>query len=297
MLEEWNATEAAYPREACLHELFQQQVTSHPEAIAVSCDGHQLTYEGLDRQANQLAHYLRSLGVGPEVLVGLCTERSPVMVVGVLAVLKAGGAYIPLDPNYPLDRLALMIEDAQLPLLLTQAHLRGRLPATSGRVVCLDTERADWETLPSDSPAIEVLPHHLAYAIFTSGSTGRPKGALLTHGGLTNFALGLQQTFGVGPGDRVLQFASLSFDASVWEMAQALASGATLCLPPAGLLLVGETLLDILRDQAITAVILSPSALATLPQVKLPALRHLGCRRRSVPYPAGSQVGCHPSLL
>ena len=213
---EWNATEAEYPKERCIHQLFEAQVERTPEAVAVVFEEHGLSYRALNRRANQLAHHLQALGVGPEVLVGVCLERSVEMVVGLLSILKAGGAYVPLDPAYPPERLAFMLEDAQVPVLLTQEGLVPTLLSIPAQVLCLDR---DWERIAQGSvanPMGAVSPENLAYVIYTSGSTGRAKGTLLHHRGLCNVSEAQVRTFGLGPGDRVLQFASFSFDASTF---------------------------------------------------------------------------------
>ncbi|MGH8566236.1 MAG: amino acid adenylation domain-containing protein [Gammaproteobacteria bacterium] len=273
VLVEWNATEAEYPKEWCIHQLFEAQVERTPEAVAVVFEDEWLTYRALNARANQLAHHLQGLGVGPEVLVGVCAERSLGLIVGLLGVLKAGGAYVPLDPSYPPERLAFMLEDAQVAVLLIQAHLEATLPKTRAQVLCLDRE---WETIakePQGNPPSRVIPENLAYVIYTSGSTGRPKGTLLPHRGLCNVSEAQVRTFGLGPGDRVLQFASLSFDASTFEIVMALRGGATLCLGRRESLLPGPALIRLLQDMAITLVTLPPSALAPLPTEELSGLR------------------------
>src|SRR5262249_23767295 len=211
-----NATQTAYPQDVCLHELFDAQVARSPEAVAVVCDDQHLTYRALHRQANQLAHHLRRLGVGPDVLVGLCVERSVELVVGLLGILKAGGAYAALDATYPRDRLRFMLEDSRPAVLLTHAHLVPSLPEHAATVVPSDAHRprmAEETALPPESGA---GPRNLAYVIYTSGSTGTPKGVLVEHRGLCNVAAAQARTFEVGEGDRVLQFSSLSFDASIF---------------------------------------------------------------------------------
>jgi non-ribosomal peptide synthetase component F len=187
---EWNATEAAYPQGRCLHELFEGQAQRTPEAVAVVYEDEQLTYGALNARANQLAHTLQALGVGPERRVGVCLERSLELVVGLLGILKAGGAYVPLDPTYPPERLAFMLEDARPKVLLTQQHLLGALPKHP-TVLCLDT---DWQLVAQESqedPSHLTSPFNLAYVIYTSGSTGRPKGVAMTQGPLVNYT-GLQ---------------------------------------------------------------------------------------------------------
>ena len=176
LLVEWNDTAAEYPHDKCLHELFGAQAERTPDAVAVVFEEQQLTYAELERRANQLAHHLRGLGVGPEVVVGLCIERSLEMVVGLLGILKAGGAYLPLDPSYPQERLAYMLTDARAPVLVTQAALVEQLPEHDACVVQLDADWAEIATQPTSAPASGAKPDNLAYVIYTSGSTGKPKG-------------------------------------------------------------------------------------------------------------------------
>jgi len=182
----WNNTHAEAPIETCIHEVFEAQVARTPEAIAVVYDDQYLKYETLNRRANQVAHYLRRLGVGLEVLVGLCVERSLEMLIGLLGILKAGGAYVPLDPAYPMERLAFMVEESRLPIILTQQHLGKVLSGHQARVIFLD---ADWDMLAresEDNPHREAAEDNLAYVIYTSGSTGVPKGVMVTHKSLVN---------------------------------------------------------------------------------------------------------------
>src|SRR5262249_55951852 len=212
LLVAFNATAADYPRAACLHHLVADQVERTPAAVAVACGPEELSYRELDRRSNQLAHQLRGLGVGPGALVGLCVERSVAMVVGLLGVLKAGGAYVPLDPSYPRDRLAFMLDDAQVPLVLTQQRLMDRLAGHRARVLSL---ASDQQTLPCEAeakPACLATPLDPAYVVYTSGSTGRPNGVVIAHRALVNHSLAIAKRFGLQASDRVLQFASLSFD-------------------------------------------------------------------------------------
>src|SRR6185369_5021028 len=178
LLEEWNRTEAEYRREQLLHELFEAQAARHPEQVALVFGGAALSYGELNRKANQLAHYLKARGVGPEVLVGVCVERSLMMVVGLLGILKAGGAYVPLDPQYPAERVAFMLADANAPVLLTQERLLASLPAHEAHVVCVDQFSSPVAT---ENPESKVTASNLAYVIYTSGSTGRPKGVAIAH--------------------------------------------------------------------------------------------------------------------
>ncbi|RKZ84634.1 MAG: hypothetical protein DRR19_17435 [Candidatus Parabeggiatoa sp. nov. 1] len=230
ILVEFNDTATDYPRDKTIVALFEEQVAKTPDAIAVVFENQQLTYRELNTKTNQLAHYLQTLGVKPEVLVGICVERSVEMVIGLLGILKAGGAYLPLDPAYPVARLAFMLEDAQVPVLLTQSRLTEGLPETKAQVVCLDVEAETLSRFGSENLVSGVVPTNFAYVIYTSGSTGNPKGVLIAHQGLCNLALAQIQVFGVQSESRILQFASLSFDASISEIVMAFGSGAQLCL-------------------------------------------------------------------
>jgi amino acid adenylation domain-containing protein len=226
----WNSTATDYLLEPGLHERFELQVERTPEAIAVVSEDTQISYRELNQRANQLAHHLRSLGVGAEVLVGLCLERSLDMVVGLCGILKAGGAYVPLDPTYPPERLGWMLHDAQVPVLLTHARLLPRLPAHGATVLCLDT---DWPTIAAQStenPQHCTTPENIAYVIYTSGSTGTPKGAMISHRGICNRLLWMQEAYGLTAVDRVLQKTPFSFDVSVWEFFWPLLTGACLVM-------------------------------------------------------------------
>ncbi|MCY1015548.1 non-ribosomal peptide synthetase [Pyxidicoccus sp. MSG2] len=246
-----------------------------PDAAAVVAGGDVLTYRELDARANRLAHHLRALGVGPEERVALALERTPEWVVALLAVLKAGGAYLPLDLGYPQARLAWMLESARPRVVLTRSVWRERLPDVDASFICLAGVEEDVARWPSEPPASGVTPEHLAYIIFTSGSTGRPKGVLLAHGGLSQVLGAVVEAHGVGPGHRVLQFASAGFDASVCEVLSTLAAGATLHLAPREALLPGPRLHALLREEAITTVTLVPSVLAQLEPEGLDALETL----------------------
>jgi amino acid adenylation domain-containing protein len=281
LLVEWNATQVDFPRQACIHHLFEAQVEERPNALAVqlaaigseSGKAREVTYAELNRRANQLGHYLHKLGVGPEAVVGLSTERCLEMIVGILGVLKAGGAYLPLDPSYPADRLAFMLADARVPVLLTQAHLAAHLPTHQARVVRLDTDWAEISREPAENVVSEATADNLAYVIYTSGSTGQPKGALLRHRGLCSLAGWQKGMFGISEGSRVLQFSPLSFDASVWETFMALRNGATLVLAPQAVLASGPDLTRLLHQERVTHVTLPPSVLAVLPPAELSELR------------------------
>jgi amino acid adenylation domain-containing protein len=239
LLVEWNQTQQDYPKNLCIHQLFEAQVEQTPDAVAVIFKDEQLTYRELNSKANQLAHYLQALGVKPETLVGICVERSLEMIVGLLGILKAGGAYVPLDPAYPLERLAFMLEDSTVPVLLTQQRLVDKLPQHKAQVVCLDTQ---WEVIAqysSENIACGVNASNLAYVIYTSGSTGKPKGVTIQHRSLVNYTTAVSIEYEIEKcnseallrsADRVLQFASISFDVSAEEIYTSLTSGATLVL-------------------------------------------------------------------
>ena len=219
-----------FSKKLCIHELFEAQVVQTPDAVAAVLENQQLSYQELNQRANQLAYYLRSLGVGPEVIVGFCIQRSLEMLVGLLGILKAGGAYVPLDPAYPKERLAFMLEDARVSLVLTQQQQLKEIPFGKTKVVCLD---ADWEVIAQESqenPVNLTTDGNLAYVIYTSGSTGKPKGVMLQHESLVNFTLSASFEYALEVGDRVLQFASISFDAAVEEIFPSLTTGATLVL-------------------------------------------------------------------
>lgn len=273
LLFEWNNTLRDDSNSQCIHQLFEAQVEQTPDAVAVVFADEQLTYHELNKKANKIAHHLLSLGVEPEVLIGLCVERSSEMLVGLLGILKAGGAYVPLDPAYPSERLAFMLEDAQIPVLLTQERLVDRLPKHHAKVVCLDTHSLAIAHESEQNPDSTVTTENLAYVIYTSGSTGLPKGVLVTHSGLCNLALAQIQLFDVGCSRRILQFASVSFDASIWEVVMAIGSGATLYLGTPSALLPGKPLIGLLQQYEITHITLPPSVLAVLPTEGLPALQ------------------------
>ena len=275
ILVEWNETQAEYPADACIHQLFEKQTERTPHAIAVIFEDQQLTYQELNSRANQLAHYLQKFGVGPEVLVGLCVDRSLEMIIGILGVLKAGGAYLPLDSAYPQERLAFMISDARILVLLTQEHLRAQLPEHHAQVIMLDTDWSVIDQEPINNPRSPVLPDNLAYVIYTSGSTGRPKGTLLAHRGLCNVAQAHAHYFQLTPHDNVLQFASFSFDSAIAEIVMALTAGATIVLGERETLLPGPALIKFLQDHNISMLTFPPSVLANLPAEKLPALRQI----------------------
>lgn len=272
LLVDWNDTQVNYPQEKCIHQLFEAQVERTPDAVAVvwpaiaSQQGQdeQLTYQELNCRANQLAHHLQQLGVGPDVLVAINLTRSLDVAIAILSVLKAGGAYVPLDPAYPTERLAFMLADTQAPIVLTQAQLVQGLPAHQARVICLDT---DWEAISRNSkanPASSVTLDNLTYAIYTSGSTGRPKGVALEHRALSNLISWQIQNSKLTSGARTLQFASLSFDVSFQEMFSTWCAGGTLVLISEELRRDAASLLQFINAQKIERLFLPFIALQHL---------------------------------
>jgi amino acid adenylation domain-containing protein len=250
LLVEWNNTAKEYSRDKCIHQLFEEQVTLTPDAIAVEFEDKRLTYLQLNQRANRIAHHLRILGVGPEVLVGICVERSLEMVVGLLGILKAGGAYVPLDPEYPTERLSFMLQDAQVKVLLTQQRLVQRLPESKVQFVYLDT---DWQVISrsEENPITGVQATNLAYVIYTSGSTGQPKGVAMNHFSLCNLIRWQLQNTTISSGTTTLQFAPVSFDVSFQEMFSTWCSGGTLLLIAEELRRDPLTLLGLLQEKAV----------------------------------------------
>jgi amino acid adenylation domain-containing protein/non-ribosomal peptide synthase protein (TIGR01720 family) len=256
LLVEWNDTQVDYPKDVCIHQLFEAQAERTPDAVAVVFQDQQLTYGELNRRANQLAHHLRSLGVSPDDLVGICVERSLEMIVGFLGILKAGGAYVPLDPSYPQERLAFMLKDAQVSVLLTQQQLVEKLPEHQARLVCLDTE---WEAIARQSkekPLAEMTPDHLAYVIYTSGSTGEPKGVCISHRAVNRLVLNTNYVK-LEPSDRVAQASNCSFDAATFEIWGALLHGARLVGVTRDVALSPKDFAAQLREQGISVLFLT----------------------------------------
>ncbi|HVG17568.1 MAG TPA: amino acid adenylation domain-containing protein [Blastocatellia bacterium] len=273
MLIEWNDTAVEYPESRLMHEIFEEQVGRNPSAIAAIFEDDELTYDQLNRRANQLAHHLRSMGIGPDSPVGIYMERSLDLIVGLLGILKAGGAYVPLDPAYPLERLAFMLEDTLAAVVLTQQRLLDSLPSHRGEVVCVDTE---WEKIAMHSEegvSREAAEENIAYVIYTSGSTGKPKGVMLTHRGTSNVAEAHARSFNFQPTDRILQFSSLNFDASVFELTMTFRGGAALVFAKQERLLPGHGLISLMREKAVTGTLLPPSVLAAMPEAELPDMK------------------------
>lgn len=261
---EWNATQADYSQDICLHELFEAQVERAPAAIALEFEGLALTYGELNHRANQLAHHLRSLGVGPEVLVGLCLERSLAMLIGVLGILKAGGAYVPVDPSYPAARIAFLLEDAKVAVLVTEQSLRTRLPASATRVVSLDADRQTLDARPAENPHSGAKSEHPAYVIYTSGSTGTPKGVVVTHANVARLLAATQDWFRFDSTDVWTLFHSYAFDFSVWEIWGALLYGGRLVVVPYAVSRDPEAFYTLLHTGRVTVLNQTPQAFRQL---------------------------------
>ena len=270
VLVEWNATAVEYPRDRTLHELFEERAAREPGRIALLAGEQALSYGELERWANRLARRLWAAGVGPETRVAICLERSPELVVGLLAILKAGGCYVPLDLAYPAQRLAFMLEDSRAAVLVTRRALVERLPAFAGRVLDIDEEG---EPLPEDAPGVPVHPDSPAYVLYTSGSTGRPKGVAIPHRGVVRLVTGAAYAPLV-PGDVVLQIATVQFDASAWELWSTLLSGATLALFPPHAPTLGE-LGAFIEQRKVTATLLTSGLFQQLVDAELGRLEGL----------------------
>jgi amino acid adenylation domain-containing protein len=259
LLVEWNDTRIAYPSDKCIHELFEIQAAKTPDAIAVVLADQHLTYQELNNRANQLAHYLRKLGVGPETLVGICMERSMETMVGLFGILKAGGAYVPLDPTYPKERLAFMLEDSQAPFLLTQARLDELLPAYSGTSITLDQDCQDIAQESTANVGPVQGPENLAYVIYTSGSTGKPKGVMIQHRSVVNFLASMARQPGLCETDIVLAVTNLSFDMAGFDFYLPLTVGARMVLARREDVADGLRLKNLLPDSGATVMQATPA--------------------------------------
>jgi amino acid adenylation domain-containing protein len=278
LLVTWNDTARDYPRDRCVHELFEAHAERAPDSVALVDGDRRLSYRELDQRANRLAHHLQRLGVTANAPVGICMNRSAELVISVLAVLKAGGAYVPYDPTYPKERVAAMLEDVKLKVLLTRETLLERLPERKPRVVCLD---GDWEGIapnPAGKPEKRSGPEDLCYIIFTSGSTGRPKAAAVQHRGWTNLLHWFVHEFGISPADKNLVMSSISFDITQRSMAMPLTSGGELHLVPDGY--DPDLILRTLDEEQITLLNCAPSTFYPLlerPEASRSGLRSLRC--------------------
>ena len=290
LLVDWNDTDVSYLLEsATLHGLIEGQVQRTPDATALIFEQQRLTYDELNRRANQLANDLLSRGVGVNARIGVCMERSLEMVVALLGILKAGGAYVPFDPEYPAERTAYMMEDARVPLLLTQEKFVAKLPPYNGSIMCLDREWKQIAKSSHESPMVEVRPEQPAYIIYTSGSTGQPKGAINSHLGICNRLLWMQDTYRLGPDDRVLQKTPFSFDVSVWEFFWPLLSGAALVVARPKGQQDSSYLAQLISDQAVTTTHFVPPMLAVFLEErnleqKCASLRRVICSGEALPF-------------
>jgi amino acid adenylation domain-containing protein len=259
LLIDWNDTVADYPARSCVHELFAEQAARRPDQVAVVCGDAQLSYGELNRRANQLAHHLRSLGAGAETLVGIYLERSVEMVVGLLGILKAGAAYVPLDPGFPADRLAFMLADCGAPILITESQLAGNLAAFQGQMIRMDW---DWEKVANESPqnpAGAAGPHNLAYVIYTSGSTGKPKGVQIVHRALVNFVCSMARQPGLSEADTLLSVTTISFDIFGLELFLPLLTGAQVVLAQRDDALDGARLMALLKRSKASVMQATPA--------------------------------------
>ncbi|NET61630.1 MAG: amino acid adenylation domain-containing protein, partial [Symploca sp. SIO2E6] len=291
---EWNNTKIDYPLEKCIHQLFETQVRKTPDAVAVIFEDRKLTYSQLNSKANQLAHYLQQLGVKADTRVGICVERSVEMVVGLLAILKAGGAYVPLDPSYPSERLAYMVSDANVSVLLTQESLTTLLPEHQAQILCLDSSENLWSDYSTTNLSSEVKPSNLGYVIYTSGSTGKPKGVAMSQGALVNLLQWQQEEAVVGQGAKTLQFAPISFDVSFQEIFSTWCNGGILVLVSAELRRDPKALLGFLTENQVERLFLPFVALQQLAAVayesqNLPPLREV--------VTAGEQLQVTPDIV
>ncbi|MBV8769321.1 MAG: amino acid adenylation domain-containing protein, partial [Hyphomicrobiales bacterium] len=267
----WNASRVEYAGAGLVHALVEAQVERTPEAVAVVYGASQLSYGELNRRANQVAHYLRGLGVGPDVAVGLCVERSLEMIIGLLGILKAGGAYVPLDPGYPAERLRFLLEDAQVEVLLSQRQLRDRVPETGARRVELDGEQqAAIAAQPRHNPQVRVEPAHLAYIIYTSGSTGTPKAVEVTHTAIQRLVIRCNYVQ-LSQASRLLQFAPVSFDAATFEIWGALLNGGTLVIMPPGPIAL-EQMAEVIQKTQVNTLWLTVGLFNQVVEAVLPAL-------------------------
>lgn len=269
ILYEWNAPQFDCPGNECIHYLVEKQVARTPDALALSCDGHSLTYRQLNSRANRLARELRAMGVGPDVLVGICMERSNDLVISLLAILKAGGAYLPIDLTYPADRLAFMLADANAPVLLTQSKLTQDLPKTAAKVVCVD-ELLSQSTSISDDDNLHssVKADNLAYVIYTSGTTGKPKGTCITHRNVTRLFSATDHWYHFNQDDVWSFFHSYAFDFSVWEIWGALLYGGRVVVVPYMASRSPEAFYKLLASERVTILNQTPSAFRQLIQAE-----------------------------
>ena len=264
ILHEWNKSEVDFASDKCLHQLFEEQAARSPDAIALVYEDRQLSYKELNRQANRLAHYLRSLGVGAETLVGICVERTLDTAIAILGILKAGGAYVPLDPFYPQDRIAYSIADSQLSVLLTNEKHLSDLPESKAQLVCFDRDRQTISSYSDANPNADVKPSNLAYVIYTSGTTGKPKGVLIEHHNVYRLFAATESWYNFNCHDVWTMFHSYAFDFSVWELWGALLYGGKLVIVPYLVSRSPDRFYQLLVDEQVTILNQTPSAFSQL---------------------------------
>ncbi|HEY2653114.1 MAG TPA: condensation domain-containing protein, partial [Solirubrobacteraceae bacterium] len=288
LLVDWNATQAEVP-DSCVHELFERQAARSPDAVAVAAGGEELTYRELNRRANRVAHRLRALGVADEALVGVFAERGLAMVVGLLAILKAGGAYVPLDPSYPGERIAFMLADSGVTVVLSERQAVGRLPPHDAQVLLVD-DPAAFADASEDDLAVAVTPDSLCYVIYTSGSTGRPKAVMSPHRATVNRCQWMWTTFPFEAGEIVCQKTALSFVDSIWELVGGLLQGVTTVVLPDDVVKDPRAILGALAENGISRVVLVPSMLRALLASgadlaeDLPSLKYWTVSGEALPY-------------
>ncbi|HRW09241.1 MAG TPA: amino acid adenylation domain-containing protein, partial [Caldilineaceae bacterium] len=290
----WNQTAMPYPQQRCLHDLVAAQAQKTPNKLAVTFGNSSVSYQTLDERSNQLAHYLQSMGVGPETVVGVYVERSLEMVVGLLGILKAGGAYLPLDPGFPEERLAFMVADADVHTILTSADLADQAPLTArGHLVCLDR---DWPAIEQHAitlPTTGVQAHNLAYLIYTSGSTGKPKGVQIEHRNVVNFLTAMRQQPGLDADDVLLAITTLSFDISILEIFLPLVSGARVVIADRLTVVDGRELLRALRQHKVTVMQATPTTWSMLVEAgwhNTPTLRKALCGGEALSRPLADAI-------
>jgi amino acid adenylation domain-containing protein len=294
VLHGWNATRTDYPQDKHIHELFEEQVKRTPQAAA-ACEDEEVSYDELNARANQLAKHLRTLGVGPDQLVAICMQRGVDLLIALLGVLKAGGAYIPMDPSNPLQRLRDILEDAQPQVLLTQRQLRGLLPQNCSNVILLDE---DWDRIAKQSPenlepeTIGLTPSNLAYVIFTSGSTGRPKGVMIEHRSVVNFLRSMREQPGISKDDRLLAVTTVSFDIAALELFLPLTVGAEVVIANNSIAADGGLMSEVIKQRRVTVLQATPTSWRLLLEDegwRCPRLRAL-CGGEALPTSLASQM-------
>lgn len=275
VLSEWNQTETDQggTKHRCIHDLIAARAQEAPESVALVFHSRAWTYQMLNQRANQLAHFLKSHGIKAAEPVAIFIHRSPEMIVAMLGLLKSGAIFMPIDPICPMERIEFMLKDAGARFILTQNSLLSSLPDSDLQCICLDTDSEKIGLESSENPEVELDPRSLAYIIYTSGSTGKPKGTMVQHEGLVNLAQALIGEFHIDRDTRFLQFASLSFDATIAEIFPTLLAGAKLYLAERQTLVSANDLLDLLRQQRISHIILPPSVLSVLPELHLDSLK------------------------